>query len=113
MVLAAIAAALAVWAMPQTQTALAYDEALRCAGLTQAASELEGGETRYGRSLADAALYWTLFAMQSAQADGRSPTQAEADQVRARLASVRRLTRGDSNARKQLQQCRQKTPQMG
>ena len=42
-----------------------YEEAVRCAGVTQAASELEGGESRQGRALYDAALYWSLAAMQA------------------------------------------------
>ena len=36
---------------------VSYEEAVRCAGLTQAASELEGGESAQGRRLYDAALY--------------------------------------------------------
>jgi hypothetical protein len=44
---------------------LPYEEAVRCAGLTQAASELEGGESGEGRALYDAALYWSLTATQS------------------------------------------------
>ena len=63
-----------------------YEEAVRCAGVTQAASELEGGESRQGRALYDAALYWSLAAMQAGGASGRSPQDAEADQTRARIA---------------------------
>ena len=40
---------------------VSYDEAVRCAGLTQAASELEGGESAQGRQLYDAALYWSCL----------------------------------------------------
>ena len=47
---------------------ISYDEAVRCAGLTQAASELEGGESVLGRRLYDAALYWSWAAMQAATA---------------------------------------------
>ena len=78
---------------------VSYDEAVRCAGLTQAASELEGGESPYGRQLYDAALYWSLAAMQAATTAGRNPTTAENDQTRARLQSVRRLSSGDAEAR--------------
>ena len=92
---------------------VSYDEAVRCAGLTQAASELEGGESRYGRTLYDAALYWSLAAMQAATAAGRDPTVAENDQTRARLDSVRRLSAGEAEARAVLLRCRQKTPRLG
>ena len=92
---------------------VSYDEAVRCAGLTQAASELEGGESRYGRALYDAALYWSLAAMQAATASGRDPVAAENDQTRARLDSVKRLSAGEAEAREVLQSCRQKTPRLG
>ncbi|MFS0711875.1 hypothetical protein [Brevundimonas phoenicis] len=92
---------------------VSYDEAVRCAGLTQAASELEGGESRYGRALYDAALYWSLAAMQAATVAGRNPAVAEAEQTRARLDAVRRLSAGESEARAALQRCRQKAPQLG
>lgn len=78
---------------------VSYDEAVRCAGLTQAASELEGGESRYGRSLYDAALYWSLAAMQAATVAGRNPAVAETEQTRARLDAVRRLSAGNPGPR--------------
>lgn len=94
-----------------------YDEAVRCAGLTQAASELEGGESGEGRSLYDAALYWSLTAMRMAQLapppTARSPAAAEADQTRARIRAVRELTARDAGARSDLQRCRARTPDMG
>ena len=92
---------------------VSYEEAVRCAGLTQAASELEGGESRYGRELYDAALYWSLAAMQAATTAGRNPTAAENDQTRARLQSVRRLSAGDAEARTALQRCRKTAPRLG
>ncbi|MBN9478962.1 MAG: hypothetical protein J0I52_01865 [Bordetella sp.] len=92
---------------------VSYDEAVRCAGLTQAGSELEGGESPYGRELYDAALYWSLAAMQAATTAGRDPVAAENDQTRARLQSVRRLTAGDADARAGLQRCRQAAPRLG
>lgn len=104
-------------AQPQVQTApprlVSYHEAVQCAGLTQAASELEGGESRYGRQLYDAALYWSLAAMQAATTAGRDPILAERDQTRARLSSVRRLSAGESDARAALQRCRQSAPRLG
>ena len=92
---------------------VSYDEAVRCAGLTQAASELEGGESRYGRSLYDAALYWSLAAMQAATVAGRNTTLAETEQTRARLDAVRRLSTGDAEARAAFQRCRQAAPRLG
>ena len=113
MFIAVVTAALAVLGPAQTTRLVSYDEAVRCAGLTQAASELEGGESRYGRTLYDAALYWSLAAMQAATTAGRNPTAAENDQTRARLQSVRRLSAGDAEARAALQRCRKAAPRLG
>ncbi len=109
-----IALTLGLMTAAQQQPALiSYDEAVRCAGLTQAASELEGGESADGRALFDAALYWSLAAMQAATTSGRSTTAAEADQTRARIAAVRQLSAGSAEARATLLRCRQKTPHLG
>jgi hypothetical protein len=90
-----------------------YDEAVRCAGLTQAASELEGGESGEGRSLYDAALYWSLTAMQIAQSAARTAATTDADQTRARIRAVRELIADDPDARTALQRCRASTPDLG
>jgi len=100
-------------AQAATQQPPSYDEAVRCAGLTQAASELEGGESGEGRSLYDAALYWSLTAIQMAQAAARPDATAEADQTRARIRAVRELSAGDAAARADLQRCRARTPTLG
>ena len=92
---------------------ISYDEAVRCAGLTQAASELEGGESTQGRRLYDAALYWSLAAMQAATVAGKPAPAAEADQTRARIAAVRQLNGDAAEARATLQRCQQKTPNLG
>lgn len=92
---------------------LPYDGVVRCAGLTQAASELEGGESGEGRALYDAALFWSLTATQSATAAGRTPAVAESEQTRARLRAVRELSAADAEARAELQRCRARTPQLG
>ena len=113
MFIAVVTAALAVLGPAQTTRLVSYDEAVRCAGLTQAASELEGGESRYGRTLYDAALYWSLAAMQAATASGRNPIAAENDQTRARVDSVKRLSANEAEARAGLQQCRRMTPNLG
>lgn len=110
---AALMAALTLAVQTARPEPLSYDEAVRCAGLTQAASELEGGESDQGRSLSDAALYWSLAAMQAAQAGGRSPSLAEADQTRARIRAVREITSQDADARAALQRCQARTPRLG
>lgn len=92
---------------------ISYAEMVRCAGLTQAASELAGGEGAEGKALMDAALYWSLTAMQAASAAGKSPAVAEADQTRARIQSVRLLSGDNAEARTALQRCRQRTPRLG
>jgi hypothetical protein len=108
--------ATAMSAVAQTapaQTLISYDETVRCAGVTQAASELEGGETAEGKALSDAALYWSLAATQAAQASSRDANAADADQNRARIRAVQQLNAGDADARAALQRCRARTPDLG
>lgn len=90
-----------------------YDDAVRCAGLTQAASELEGGETARGRLLFDAALYWSLATGQAADAAGRAPQISDNDQTRDRIRAVHELSRGDAAARGDLNRCLDRTPDLG
>ncbi len=90
-----------------------YDEAVRCAGLAQAASELEGGESGEGLSLYDAALYWSLTAMRMARGASRPPEAAEADQTRARIRAVRELSAEDASAQADLERCQARTPELG
>lgn len=90
-----------------------YVEALRCSGLTQAASELEGGESSEGQALYDAALYWSLTTIQSGQAAQRPTAMVEAEMTRSRVQAVRELTARNEVAREALQQCRAKTPSLG
>ncbi|MDQ8030024.1 MAG: hypothetical protein REJ23_14960 [Brevundimonas sp.] len=110
-------AALAVLSLSGAQAAsgqpLPYDGMVRCAGLTQAASELEGGESGEGRALYDAALYWSLTTTQAAAVMGRNAAVAEGEQTRARIRAVRELSAGDSDARAELQRCRARTPSLG
>ena len=102
-----------VLAAQQAPALTSYEEMVRCAGLTQAASELAGGEGAEAKALMDAALYWSLTALQAATAAGKSPTVAEADQTRARIQSVRLLSSGAPEARAVLQTCRQRVPDLG
>lgn len=105
---------LALATQPQaTGALLSYGDMVRCAGLTQAASELEGGETQQGRNLFDAALYWSLTATQAAAAAGRPPAQADADQTRARVEGVEAMNDGQAAAREALDLCLARTPNLG
>ena len=92
---------------------MSYDETVRCAGVTQAASELEGGESAEGKALSDAALYWSLTAGQAAVTAGKTPAAADADQSRARIQAVRELNAGNAGAQADLTRCRQRTPNLG
>ncbi len=113
MVAVALMAVLSLAPGQSAGTILPYEAVVRCAGLTQAASELEGGESREGRLLYDAALYWSLTAIQIAQARGRAPAAAEADQTRARIRAVRELAEDRPEAEAELQRCRERTPRLG
>ena len=90
-----------------------YDAAVRCAGLTEAASELEGGESARGRRLFDAALYWSLATSQAGDASSRAMTVIDADLTRARIRAVRELSGGDAAAREALSSCLSRTPDLG
>lgn len=92
---------------------MSYDDSVRCAGVTQAASELEGGESAEGKALSDAALYWSLTAGQAAVTAGKTPVAADADQARARVRAVRELSAANADARADLNRCRQRTPNLG
>lgn len=109
----ALMAVLSLAAQQGQSPVMSYDQTVRCAGLTQAASELEGGESTEGRALYDAALYWSLTVIQVAQASGRPPAQVDADQTRARVRAVRELTADDGAARAELQRCRARAPDLG
>ena len=110
----ALAAFLLVLTAPQaTGGLLSYEQTVRCAGLTQAASELEGGESAQGRRLFDAALYWSLAATQAASAAGRPSAQADAEQTRARIDGVAALNGGAAGPREALEACLARTPDLG
>ena len=112
-ILAALAIQTAGQTPPPRVRLLSYDDVVRCAGLTQAASELEGGESGEGQALYDAALYWSLAAAQAAEASRRSAAVVETGQTRARLRAVRELSAGDTEARAALTRCRARTPDLG
>ncbi|MBJ7446516.1 MAG: hypothetical protein JHC81_03190 [Brevundimonas sp.] len=115
-----LVAALMAWSVMEPQAAAAprltaptYAEALRCSGLTQAASELEGGESGEGQALYDAALYWSLTTIQSGQAARRPTATVEAEMTRARVQAVRELTARNETAQTALSACRARTPSLG
>lgn len=93
--------------------ASSYAETLRCSGLTQAASELEGGESGEGRALYDAALYWSLTTIQSGQTANRPAATVETEMTRARVQAVRELTARNEAALTALGECRARTPSLG
>ena len=109
----AVAMAVLTGLSGQVTVLTGYDSAVRCAGLTQAASELEGGETPRGRMLFDAALYWSLAAGQAADAAGREAAVSDNDQTRARIRAVRELSQSDDDARDALSRCLARTPDLG
>ncbi|MDP1738202.1 MAG: hypothetical protein Q8L23_12280 [Caulobacter sp.] len=86
----------------------AYDAALNCAGVTQAASRFgEGPETA---KAFDSAMYWSLAAMEAARANGLSASAAQADQDRARDAYKALLEDDDADAWADLAGCLKATP---
>jgi galactokinase len=93
--------------------ASSYAETLRCSGLTQAASELEGGESSEGRALYDAALYWSLTTIQVGQTANRAAATVETEMTRARVQAVRELTARNEAALTALGECRTRTPSLG
>ena len=113
--MALIAALLLTLIAPQAEGEglMSYQETVRCAGLTQAASELEGGESPRGRTLFDAALYWSLASGQAATAAGRPAATADADQTRERISAVRDLSEQTNSAPLALEACLRRTPDLG
>ncbi len=93
----------------------AWNEAVRCAGLTQAASELDGQgdaerDPSEAKQLYDSGLYWSLTAMRAARTAGRAEAAAEADQTRARAEALTQLRADSSEAGRELARCLARTP---
>lgn len=97
---------------PPAPLVVTYDTAVKCAGVTQAASELRGGETADGRALYDDALYWSLTTIQLANAQGRNAQTTEEDMQKARVSAVRRLSSELDDAVRELRRCRQMAPSL-
>lgn len=92
---------------------VSYADAVACAGVTQAGSELEGNESARGRLLFDAALYWSLTTIQMGQASGRPTTLTERDLSSARIRAVRELSRGVPTTVEKLERCVKSAPSLG
>lgn len=98
-----LAAADAPRAMP------AYDDALRCAGATQAAVIGQDKAPETARVF-DSAIYWAMATMDVARAKGMAAATAEADQARARAGFKARLDDDDAEAWRVLGDCVKSTP---
>lgn len=97
---------------PSTPLVVSYGDAVLCAGITQAGSELEGNESARGRRLFDAALYWSLTTIQLGQASGRASVQTERDMTNARIRSVRDLSQRDARITERLESCMKSAPSL-
>lgn len=111
--IAAVVTAVLTGLSGQITVLTGYDAAVRCAGLTEAASELEGGESERGRRLFDAALYWSLAAAQAGDASGRAFSVIDNDLTRARIRAVREFAADAPEARTALSDCLRRAPDLG
>lgn len=93
-----------------TEPLLSYEAALRCTGLTQAALQIEGGETAKGRQLHNAALFWSVSTIQASSMRGQTPTDHEAELNTVREKALKALTDADPTAQHNLAECRQRLP---
>lgn len=86
-----------------------YADSIRCAGLVEAADQIEADEVR-SKPLYDAALFWGLAASERARKDGISSAGFKADQVRARETALAELKSGDAAAADATIECVMKVP---
>ncbi len=98
---------------PAAAARMSRAETVRCAGLTQAAAELAGGESDQGRALSDAALFWSLAAAQSGAIQGLSEVESDRELTAARVRAVAELSRGEASAREALAACVARAPDLG
>lgn len=89
----------------------AYDDALACAGVTQAASDF--GKSPETAKAFDAAIYWSMAAMEVARTSGMTAAAAQADQDKARAAYKALLDDDDADAWADLAGCLKATPPTG
>lgn len=89
----------------------AYELALNCAGVTQAATTFGAGpETA---KAFDAAMYWSMAAMEVARTSGKTAIAAQAEQDRARDGYKALLEDDDADAWSDLAGCLKATPTQG
>ena len=89
----------------------AYDDALACAGVTQAATDFgKGPETA---KAFDSGIYWSMAAMEVARTNGMTAVAAEADQAKARKDYKALLDDDDADAWADLAGCLKATPPTG
>ncbi|RYF94855.1 MAG: hypothetical protein EON95_03775 [Caulobacteraceae bacterium] len=92
-----------------------YPQALRCAGLTMAWSDLETEHASAGASLARGdAEFWAFATMDAARRDGGiKPPEVEAAMTMSTQAAKGRFVAGDENAARELLDCQLLIPAGG
>ncbi|MDB5469172.1 MAG: hypothetical protein JWR84_732 [Caulobacter sp.] len=92
-----------------------YPQALACAGLTMAWSNLEAENGSAGARLARSdAEFWAFATMDAARRDGGvQPPQVEAGMDRAAADARKRFQAGDDNAARELLDCQLLIPEKG
>lgn len=88
-----------------------YDDALACAGVTQAATDF--GKTPESAKAFDSAIYWSMAAMEVARTNGLTAVAAQADQDKARKDYKALLDDDDTAAWADLAGCLKATPATG
>lgn len=96
----------------QASDGLDYDGIVRCAGLSQAASEQRTRNGLQDARLSDAALYWGLAAVRSGAALGRTDAQIDADQTARRADAAESFVRQDVRMSAELEACLAQTPDL-
>lgn len=89
----------------------AYDDALACAGVTQAATDF--GRSPETAKAFDSAIYWSMAAMDAARTNGMTAAAAQADQDEARKDYKTLLDDDDADAWDDLAGCLKATPPTG
>jgi hypothetical protein len=88
-----------------------YAESIRCAGLAEAAANLEPGGPAANRGAAfDAAIFWGMAASEAARKDGLSGERFTADQVEAAAKAERELRAPGTDALTELALCIARVP---
>lgn len=88
-----------------------YPEALRCAALTSAASNI-GKSTPQSSQLFDHQIYWSMAAADAGRAAGKSARQVDTESAAEARAVEARLRAGDGTATAALAACVSRVPQL-